>query len=107
MEAEDIGLYLVYTVLIVAVAAAIVLPLLNALKHPKTLIGSLMGIGALVVLFVICYAISDSSVSPTARALGIDESSSKLIGAGLYTFYAVFIVSIVGMVYSEVNKALK
>ncbi|MBL7855836.1 MAG: hypothetical protein JNL17_15660 [Cyclobacteriaceae bacterium] len=107
MEAEDIGLYLAYTVLIVAVAAAIVLPLLNALKHPKTLIGSLMGIGALVVLFVICYAISDSSVSPTARALGIDESSSKLIGAGLYTFYAVFIVSIVGMVYSEVNKALK
>jgi hypothetical protein len=107
MEAEDIGLYLAYTVLIVAVAAAIVLPLLNALKHPKTLIGSLMGIGALVVLFVICYAISDSAVSPTARALGIDESSSKLIGAGLYTFYAVFIVSILGMVYSEVTKALK
>lgn len=107
MEAEDIGLYIAYAVLIVAVAAAIVLPLLHALKHPKTLVGSLMGVGALVVLFVVCYAISDSSVSPTARALGIDESSSKLIGAGLYTFYAVFIVSILGMVYSEITKALK
>ena len=107
MDAEDIGLYISYAAVTIAVAAAVILPLLHAVKHPKTLLGSLVGVGALVILFVVCYAISDSEVSAKARALGADESSSQLIGAGLYTFYAVFIVSIVGMVYSEVNKALK
>ncbi|MFN5169335.1 MAG: hypothetical protein ACK5DD_06900 [Cyclobacteriaceae bacterium] len=107
MDAEDIGLYISYGALIIAVAAAVVLPLMHAIKHPKTLLGSLVGVGALVILFVICYAISDTEVSAKARSLGADESSSQLIGAGLYTFYAVFIVSIVGMVYSEINKALK
>lgn len=107
MEAEDIGLYISYGALIVAIGAAVIMPLLHSIKHPKTLLGSLLGVGALLVLFVICYATSDSEVSAKARALGTDESSSRLIGAGLYTFYAVFIVSLLGMVYSEVNKALK
>jgi uncharacterized membrane protein len=107
MESTDIGLYVGYTFLIVAVAAAIVLPLINAIKHPAGLLKSLAGVGALVLVFVIAYVISGSEVSTRAAASGINATSSKLIGAGLTMFYIVFGAAAVGVVFSEINKALK
>lgn len=107
MESTDIGLYLGYTFIIVAVAAAIVLPLINALKSPAGLLKSLAGVGALVVVFFIAYAMAGSEVSTRAASNGINATSSKLIGAGLAMFYIVFIAAAVGVVFSEINKALK
>ena len=66
-----------------------------------------MGIGALVILFLIAYALSGSEVTPKYTAVGVGEGSSKLIGAGMIMFYFIMIVAIVGMIYSEINKALK
>jgi hypothetical protein len=39
--------------------------------------------------------------------MGVDSGASKLIGAGLIMFYIILVVTIVGMVYSEISKALK
>ncbi len=107
MESTDIGLYLGYTFIIVAVAAAIVLPLINALKSPAGLLKSLAGVAGLVVVFLIAYAMSGSDVSARAASLGVTATGSKLIGAGLAMFYIVFAVSLIGVVFSEINKALK
>lgn len=107
MESTDIGLYVGYAFFLVAVGAAIIFPLINAIKTPSNLIKSLAGVGALVVVFVIAYMLSGSEVSIKAAATGINASSSRLIGAGLITFYIVLISSIVGVVFSEINKALK
>jgi hypothetical protein len=107
MESTDIGLYVGYAFFIVAVGAAIVFPLINALKTPADLLKSLAGIGVLVVVFIIAYALSGSEVTIKAAATGINASSSKLIGAGLITFYIVLILSVLGVVFSEINKALK
>ncbi|NJM25909.1 MAG: hypothetical protein HC859_10935 [Bacteroidia bacterium] len=65
------------------------------------------GIGGLVVLFGICYAMSSSEVTATQAALGITEGSAKFIGAGLLMLYVVMILAIIGLVYSEINKAIK
>jgi hypothetical protein len=59
------------------------------------------------VLFIVAYTISGDEVSAKATALGVDSGSSKLIGAGLILFYVVFVISAVGIVYSEISKALK
>lgn len=107
MGAEDIGLYIAYTAFFVAIGAAVVLPLLSSLKQPKVLIQSLLGVGVLAALFIVCYFIADAEVTPAAKAYGVTPSSAKLVGAGLYTFYIVFVVSLVGMVYSEITNALK
>jgi hypothetical protein len=107
MEIIDIGIYATYLFLGLALVSAIVLPLINAIKSPAGLLKSLTGIGALVVLFLISYAISGSEVTTKAKAAGITEASSKMIGAGLTLFYIVFIATVVGVVYSEINKALK
>lgn len=107
METTDIGLYVGYAVFIVAVGAAIIFPLINALKTPANLLKSLAGIGVLVVVFIIAYALSGSEVSIKAAAVGINASSSKLISAGLIMFYVVLIASVLGVIFSEINKALK
>jgi hypothetical protein len=107
MESYDIGLYIAYVLGIVAIGAAVVLPLINAIKAPAGLMKSLAGVGGLVVIFIIAYALSGDEVSTKAAAAGVDASSSKLIGAGLTMFYIVMIVSVIGVVYSEINKAFK
>jgi hypothetical protein len=107
MESYDIGLYIAYVFTIVAIGAAVVLPLINAIKSPAGLVKSLVSVGGLVVIFVIAYAVSGSEVTTKAAAAGVDASSSKLIGAGLAMFYIVMIVAVVGVVYSEINKAFK
>jgi hypothetical protein len=68
---------------------------------------SLVGVAALLVLFLASFAMAGSEVSTKYVAKGINESSSKIIGAGLSMFYIVFIVALVGIVFSEINKALK
>jgi hypothetical protein len=107
MEMIDIGIYAMYVFLGIALVAAVVLPLISAIKSPAGLLKSLAGVGALVVLFLISFALSGSEVTTKAKAAGITEASSKMIGAGLTLFYIVFIGTVIGVVYSEINKALK
>lgn len=101
------GLYLGYMLLGLSLLAAIVLPLMNALKNPNVLVKSGISFGILVVLFVISYGIADTTVSPIAKGLGQDEGGVKLIGAGLIMLYITFFIAVAGLVYSEINKALK
>lgn len=103
----DIGLYIAYVLFGLALAAAVVLPAINLTKSPGGLIKSLMGIGGLVVLFFVSYALADTSLSLKAASLGETESSVKVIGAGLILFYIVMIIAVIGIVFSEINKALK
>ena len=104
----DIGLYFMYTLLILAaIAAFIVFPVMRAIDAPMVFLKSLYGIGALVVLFVISYAISSSKVLPQWGVLGISEGTSKLVGAGLIMFYITAIIAVIALIFSEINKALK
>lgn len=107
MDLLDFGLYAGYIALFVAVAGAVALPLISAVKNPAGLLRSLIGVGVLVVIFVIAYAVSSSDLTTTAIANGISESGTKMIGAGLITFYLLLAASILGLVYSEVSKTIK
>jgi len=103
----DAGLYFTYFLFFVALGAAIILPMLSISQNPKSLVKSGMGIGALVVLFIVAYAVSSGEVTLKYVALGVGESGSKLIGAGLIMFYITVITAIGGMIYSEISKSLK
>ncbi len=107
MEIHDIGLYIGYVTLILGVVVAVVLPTISAIKNPSGLLKSLMGLGGLLLLFGVAYGISGSEVTTVGASLGVDAGSSKMIGAGLGMFYIVLIAGILGIVFSEINKALK
>jgi hypothetical protein len=103
----DLGLYAFYALLGIAVVAAIVFPILNAIKSPKALIKSLISLGAVLVLFGVAYALSSSEVSPKNASLGIDGTNSKLIGAGLIMFYISLGLAALALLYSEISKAVR
>ena len=103
----DVGLYILYALLFIAVAAAIIFPLINSLSNPRALIRSGIGVGIILVLFGVSYAMSDSELTRSAIAAGLSESSVKLIGAGLIMFYIVLVLAILALIYSEISKALK
>jgi uncharacterized membrane protein len=101
------GLWLFYLLFFVSIGAAVLMPLAHAVKSPKTFVKSLYGVAALVVLFGISYVLTGSNVTPAQQAIGITESTSKMIGAGLTLFYILLFGSILGIIYSEISKALK
>jgi hypothetical protein len=107
MDIIDIGLYVNNILLIVSLVALIVLEAFNLLKDPKSLIKAGAVIIGLIVLFFISYSMSTGDVTTKYTSLGVDEGSSKLIGAGLIMLYIFLFVSIAGMVISEIYKMLK
>ena len=104
---EDVGLYLLYFLFIVAVGLAVVMPIVNAVKTPGSITKALYGFGGLLVLGTICFAIASPEVTPQQAAVGVTGLESRIIGAGLALFYTVFGLAIIGLIYSEINKALK
>lgn len=101
------GLIVCYIIFAVAVIAALGLALLNTVKNPSSLVKSGIGVGGLVVILVISYAMSDSEVTAIAKGLGEGESSVRWIGAGLIMFYIALFVAVGGLLYSEISKAFK
>jgi hypothetical protein len=102
----DLGLYIFYVLLAIAVIAAIVFPMINAIKTPGALLRSLAGVGALLALFGISYALSDNNLSQKAAAV-VGPNTGRLISAGLILFYITLFLSIAAVIYSEISKALK
>jgi len=107
MELIDIGIYACYILLFIAVITAVVFPLLQITQNPKALVKSGAGVAGLVVLFFISYALSGSEVTAKYTTMGVAEGGSKLIGAGLILFYIILIATVIIMVFSEINKAIK
>ncbi|MEK6780504.1 MAG: hypothetical protein AABY93_02290 [Bacteroidota bacterium] len=107
MDTYDVGIYACYVLLVVTVIVAVVFPLIHILKNPKGLVKSGMGVGGLLILFIISYSLSGSEVTIKYTTMGVGESGSKFIGAGLIMFYIILIATIITMAYSEINKALK
>jgi hypothetical protein len=103
----DIALMITYGLIGIAVIAVIVLPLIKALDNPKTLIGTAIGLGVLLVIFGIGYAISGNEVLPRYISQGVGSGISKFVGGLLTTMYLLFGAAIIGIIYTEVSKAFK
>lgn len=103
----DFGLYLLYVLLAVAFLGAVVFGLVNLVRNTTSMKRTLVPVAAVVVIFVIAYAISGSEVSTGNAALGVTPGLSKLIGAGLIMFYITLFLAILALIYSEISKAIK
>lgn len=103
----DAGLYAGYLLFAVAIGSAIGMSVLNTLKSPKEFKKVLYALIAVGVLFGVSYGLSGSEVNTVQAAKGLTESTSKLVGSGLIMFYLISVVAVLGLVYSEINKAIK
>ena len=103
----NFGLYLTYFLIGLAVVSVVILPMIKALDNTKTLVGTGIGLGVLLVLFGISYAISGNEVLSTYTAQNVGPGISKFVGGLLTTMYLLFAAAIVGILYTEVSKAFK
>lgn len=103
----DISFYVAYTLLAISVLSVIILPLINSLGNPKSLLKGLLGIGGIAILFAIAYAFSDGTITPDLAKAGYGEMTSKVVGAGLISLYILLIGSFVGIFVSEIINIFK
>ncbi|EAZ80353.1 hypothetical protein [Algoriphagus machipongonensis] len=109
MDTYDILLYGSYLLIAVGAFVAIVMPLIKSLDNPKSLLKTVVGIVGIAVLFFIAYSISSNEVLPKFEAdpFNLTPGSSQLVGGMLITTYILAIVALVGIVFTELNKAIK
>lgn len=101
MSIIDVGLIAGYILVGLCAITAILLPLIQSFSDPKSLGKSAIGVGALVLLFIITYVMADGN------AEGASESTSKIVGAGLLTMYGAIFIALGGILYTEISKFLK
>ena len=99
------GLYAAYILVIVAVLAAIVMPLIQSFSNPRALLGALVGVVAIAVLFFIGYSIAGNEVTSLYIKNNVSSAvTSKVIGGSLITMYILVILTILAIIYSEISK---
>jgi hypothetical protein len=64
-----------------------------------------MGLGSILVLFVLAWLISGNEVYPSYIEFGVDESLSKFIGGMLNLVYMLAGIAVIGIIASEFRKA--
>lgn len=106
MEFVDIMLYGAYLLVIVAALGAIVLPLINALSNPKSLLKSVLGIVIIGVIYLISWGVSGDEVTARYIKFDITSTSSQVIGGVLITTYLLMGIAVVSIIYSEIRKIL-
>jgi len=101
MDIVDVGLFASYILIALCAIAAIIIPLVQSFGDPQTLIKSGVGVGVLLVVFLIGYILADGTSS------GATETTSKLVGAGIISMYVLFFGAIFGIILTEVTKIIK
>ena len=99
----DVGLILAYVLIGVCILTAVGMPLMKALGDPESLKKIGIGVGGLLVVFLVAFFTSSGEAD--WRQLLRTATTVKLVGAGLTTFYILAIGAIAGIVYTEIKKA--
>ncbi|MBL4585900.1 MAG: hypothetical protein JKX84_02405 [Flavobacteriales bacterium] len=98
------GIVIAYILFAVALAAAIIFPVIQLARNPKNAKGALVGVVALVVVVGIAYALS-SGDNPSK--IEISTETAKQVDTGLFAFYILGGIAVASLVYSEVARVFK
>ena len=87
---------------------AIVFPVIQIFADPKAAIRSLIGVGILVALWFVAYALSDNSFTPMElEKMKTTANISVMVGAGLIYTYFIFAIAIVAIIYASISSLFK
>jgi uncharacterized membrane protein len=96
-----------YILMAIATAAAIVFPIITMAKDPKAAKSALIGVGALVIVFAISYALAGDEMTPKYAKFISGPAESKLVSMGLISFYILAAGAIIAIVSSAFTKIIK
>lgn len=97
-----------YIILAIVLFFVVLFTLKNLFTHPAALKSTLTGLGAFAVVALICYFVLANGVeTPLRDGEVLSEGGSKLVGAGLYMFYALAIIACGSMLLFGLKKMIK
>lgn len=97
-----------YILLAIAAVTAIVFPIITMVQNPKGAKNALIGVGALVIIALLCYMLSSGvDTFDHEGNLLATASESKMSQAGLIAFYILGAGAIGSIIFAEISKMLK
>jgi len=103
----NIGLIITYLLILVALILSLAFPLIQTFGNLKAAKGALIGIGAILVVFLISYLVSPADTGTFYNKFGISPTMSKIIGGGLVATYVFFIGAAGSILYASITKFLR
>lgn len=104
----DMFLNIAKLLLIIAAATMVISPVYGIITNPTNIIKLLISLAAIVVVVIIGYSIAGDSVSEIQDVkYGLTQSSSKMVGTGLFVTYIAFGLTVLSLLYSSVIKIFK
>lgn len=105
-----VGIILTWTYILAAIAvlSVIVFPLLNIAQNPKAAMRSLIGVGIVIVVVGVAFALSSADpIELSDKTVADNAFDLRLTDAGLYTTYFAMVAAIVVTIYGEIRNSLK
>jgi hypothetical protein len=101
-------MYIAYLVLFLTLLFVVVFSLINIFGNSEKLKSTLKGLGVFALLALVCYfGLAQGVETPLKDGGTLSESGSKLLGAGLYLFYALILVAGGSMLFFGIKKMIK
>ncbi len=99
---SEMGLYLTIALAIVAVIGTLVSSAIHLVNNPKSAKSLLIGVGVLIFVCILGYAVSGGEITDHSLEYGVDSvQQSKLIDMGIYLTAFLSVVSVVSILVSE------
>jgi len=104
----SMGLYMGYILIGIAALLPIVFLIIYIIKNPQGAKPSLIFVGVLFLVFLICWGLSSGELpAGFAEKFDITQSRFKLVGGGIITFYVLLIIAIATVLAGEIRSMLK
>lgn len=107
----DIGLIGSLFLIGLALIAVVVFGFTHTASNFKSSVRGLIGVGILVVIFIISYSTASAEtsgiVADAAQKMGASDNTIKLIGAGINTVIILSIITFGALILSEVRNFFK
>ena len=101
----DAMIYYTYILFGVSTVLALIAAVLSMVVKPETIKSTMIGVGAMLLVFGISYGLASDEVLPKYGE--VSPLTSRLSGAGLYAFYILFFAAFAAIVFSGVMKLVK
>ena len=100
------GIILTYILIAAAAITAIAFPIKHLISHPKKAKQVGIGLGTLLIIYIIALLIASDEVTDHFMKFDVTESQSRQVGAGLIVFYVLAVGAILTTLYTEISKML-
>ena len=106
-EDVDLLLGLAKALVYIAIGAAVILPLINAITNPKILLRAGIGIAVLGSIFGITYSNASAEITPLYERVGATAAEIQLSGGLIQMTIVLIVIAVVAMILGELSKAIR